>query len=36
LIVNAKNSLDFAFRHVSILLHFPFAVEECCSEDMCA
>jgi len=31
LIVNAKNDLDFAFRHVSISLHFLFTVEECWS-----
>jgi len=36
LIVNAKNDLDFAFRHVSISLHFLFTIEECWSQGMCA
>jgi len=36
LIVNAKNGLDFAFRHISISLHFLFIVEECWSQGTCA
>ena len=36
LIVNAKNDLDFAFRYVSISLHFLFTVEECWNQGMCA
>jgi len=35
-IVNAKNGLDFALRHMSISLHFLFTIEKCWSQDMCA
>jgi len=34
LIVNTKNDLDFAFRHVFISLHFLFTVEECWRQGM--